>query len=406
MKNYFLKAFTIIGLIATAPLCLAVEEAVEHKLRLENTSLRIPLIQSESNSVVEVHTCRINNKGQKLSIKEITSNYMSNEKLLEDHIESCFKKEKAYSFSKSFKEKEKWKLSFEFGYSRTSYFNTDLHIDGAEVQGTIYDFNFEERTSGHFYNPATWDTLQKYVQWIDEPTNHFIITLEKGRHNVILSIFHPKWLIGNNDWNRVEGYVNGAYVDEYMDLDAPFEEDYSNFITQPGELSLVRFENTHLQMEFSIGYGFDFNIFSSKKLGELNFQPMIFAGIMTGKNLTVTRDPNNFWEFQDYETPFHIQGPMFALGAKVQWDLGPIELFYQFKYTNAQMTENDAWGGTVEYRHQYVTNTFGIGFDIPRFKDSSMNGERKRANRRTNKARKKRERAYRRAERKKERKTK
>jgi len=337
---------------------------LKKKINLTQSKIVIPLIDENNNNEIETSLCHINlpNKGTS-TIKKITSQYISNPELLEKHISHCYALAKKDPCDPFAKDKSRWTVNFKFGFSRTNYNNTDIKVDGPELQGTMYDFNFAERTSSRYYNPQNWEKLQNAFQWIDEPTNHFVLTIEKGKHNIIISMFHPKWTMGNNHYIRVAGKINGVEKDQYMDIDEPFEEDYSNFSTQPGELKLIIFENTHMQMEYSLGYGHDFTLFSTKKLGELKFQPAIYAGIMSGINKVVTRDHNNYWAFTGYSTKNQIQGPMVAAGAHIEWDFGLVDVFYQFKYTHAWMKE-PGFGGTIEYQHSYTTNTFGLGIDL------------------------------------------
>lgn len=349
------------------------------EIELESTNIQIPESYFQQKDI-NLERCKISFNGEFTGIKDITTHYVARTKLLEKHLRKCLNNED-FKINLPIEEKktfEDWTVQFEFGFSKTHYFNTDIHVNSPAIQGTIHDFNFSERTSAGFYNPANWEQWMDAFRWIDEPTNHFIISLKKKNHVFILSIFHPKWLIGENHNNYVEGTIDGIEVAEYMDLDVPFEEDYSNFQTPPGEIRLVRFENTHLQMEWSLGYGYDFTIFSTNKLGKLKFQPAVYAGFLTGANFVVTRKKDNYWEYDGYKAPMQVQGPMVAAGAKISWDFGLINLFYQFKFTHAWIKENEAWGGTVQYNHKYMTNTFGVGIDL-------FNGKRRKKKRELNK---------------------
>lgn len=312
-------------------------------------------------------TCRVGLNGSS-TLRNLSNQYVSNPSILRSHIQNCFN-----TSTREYIPIEVvpitvlgWSLNFKFSFARTSYMNTDINVDGAELNGTIHNFNFNERTSSDYYNPNNWNNFSDSLKWIDEPTNYFTLTLTKNKNNIIISMYHPKWTIGTNTSNRVEGYLHGEYVDEFMDLDEPLREDYSNFTTAPGQLHLVRFENTHLQLEFALGYGRDFTLFATKKGHELIVQPAIYVGILTGANLTATRDHDDYWSFNGYKAPFQVQGPMIGFGGLIKYDFGLFDLFYQARYTRANINEREAWGGSVDYIHRYTTNTFGIGIDLSR----------------------------------------
>jgi hypothetical protein len=358
------KVFLLIAL-AASPLWAQYSNPIVGSLSY--ATIKIPVDESFQMSG-PLSDCQIS-LNRKYGLKQIAGNYIRNTQMLNQHLRSCFSRQGLRNFDELIPLSVfGWSVNFKFSFARASYLNTDINVNGTELNGRIHNFNFAERTSQDFYDPGNWQTVQNAFQWIDEPTNYFVLSFKKEKNHIIISMFHPKWTIGTNTNNRVTGELNGVQVDEYMNLDEPFEEDYSNFETAPGELHLVVFENTHLQLEFSLGYGRDFTLFTSKKGHELNFQPAIYIGLLTGANLAVTRNHENYWEFNSYKAPFQVQGPMVGFGTQIQYDFGLFDVFYQARYTAAAINERGAWGGTLNYTHQYVTQTAGIGIDLYRTK--------------------------------------
>jgi hypothetical protein len=50
-------------------------------------------------------------------------------------------------------EGNRWKLRFHFGFSRTDYFKTDLHINSSFGNVVVRDMEMHERTSAKHYDP-------------------------------------------------------------------------------------------------------------------------------------------------------------------------------------------------------------------------------------------------------------
>lgn len=255
--------------------------------------------------------------------------------------------------------KNKWNFSFHFGFSRTHYRPTDLKLNSSRVNVTIKNYEFAERTSAGFYNPQNWETWMDAFRWIDEPTNHFVFTLEKNGHNIILSIFHPKFLQKQYQEKHIIGTIDGVDVDEVMDINEPFDG-YNN---TPGEMYLIRFQNTHLQMAWELGYGYEFKLFNDEKYGALSIRPSIQLGVMSGRNLTVYTRPGEYWEYEYFEDKHKIQGLLVSGSVRVNYRIKNFNLFVEGKYSRAQLTHGfmDNPEG-AQYTLEYAPLTFGIGY--------------------------------------------
>jgi len=254
-------------------------------------------------------------------------------------------------------ERNGWNFSFHFGFTRTHYRPTDMHLRSSRMDVLIHDFEFQERTSAGYYNPTNWESVQDAFRWIDEPTNSFILTAEKNGHSIILSIFHPKFLKKTHQNAHVIGTVDGVEIDDFIDIN----EDFDGYNNVPGEMYLVRFENTHLQMEYSLGYGYDLKIIDSEKYGTLSVRPEVFLGVMTGGNLTVYTKPGEYWEYDDYKQSLAVQGIMYSGGLRVNYEIKNFNFFVEGKAAVAHLNHG-FMDGRAKYNLQYQSLTFGVGY--------------------------------------------
>ena len=252
---------------------------------------------------------------------------------------------------------DRWKVSFHFGFTRTHYHNTRMKMRTENMDVTIRDFEFKERTSADFYNPKNWKQFMDAFRWIDEPSNTFVITVEKKGHNIILSYFHPKYLIKKDQEKRVTGTLNGETIDGVYELD----RDESG-IGQ--ELNILRWENTYMQLHFLVGYGYDLKIVHSEKYGTFSVTPQVYFGVMTGRNLTVVPDPESETGFSEIRQPMEYHGATVGLGAKVQYRWKWINLFVQGQIQTGGMRHSMGEDGRAKYNMTYESLTFGVGFTI------------------------------------------
>lgn len=258
--------------------------------------------------------------------------------------------------------KNPWVIRFHFGFSRTKYWNTDMKLKSDRIDVMIKDFEFEERTTASFYNPSTWQQPMDALRWIDEPTNQFIITAEKNKNVFFLTVFHPKYLKEKYQTKHVSGVVDGVPVNGVM----PIHTEFDGYNKVPGELELVRFENTHKQMTWQLGYGREFNLYKSpNKKTSVTWTPQVQAGIMTGQHFTVYEKKDIYWDYTDYtdKKPYH--GVVLSAGQKVEVKHGKVSVFVDQKlnYSKVKHGFADA-NGSAEYNMLFMPVTFGIGIDL------------------------------------------
>jgi hypothetical protein len=252
-----------------------------------------------------------------------------------------------------------WTFNARFGFNRTKYFDTDMHLKSSRLDVNIKDFSFQERTSAGFYNPANWEQPMDAGRWIDEPTNSFTLSAAKNKNVFSLTVFHPKFLKEPYEDKHVTGTVDGVYVDKVMPINEPFD----GYNDQPGQMHLTRFENTYRQMDLQAGYGRDITIADMHKFGKFVYTPSVYAGVSAGYHLDVYNKPGEYWEYNDHQDPLKIQGANVAVGNKIQYELGRANIFVENKFTFSHF-KHQFQDGTAEYNMKYNATTFGLGYQL------------------------------------------
>jgi hypothetical protein len=252
-----------------------------------------------------------------------------------------------------------WKIKFYFGFSRTSYRPTDMKLSSSRVNVIVKDFEFDERTSANFYNPFTWTKPMNALQWIDEPTNTFAFSLEKGKNAFYLTAFHPKFLKKRFQTAHVTGTIDGVAVDKQM----PINESFDGYNNQVGEMFLVRFENTHKQMDWQLGYGRRIQFFDTEKKGKLTYIPRVDVGITSGENYTVYTQEGQYWEYDGFRDKHRIQGINVSVGHRLEYEKNRLTLFVDQKVSGSRL-KHGFMDGEASYNMIYSPVTFGVGLNI------------------------------------------
>jgi hypothetical protein len=252
-----------------------------------------------------------------------------------------------------------WKIRFHFGFTRTSYANTDMYLKSSRVNVVIKDFEFDERTTAEAYDFRRWNRPLHYTQWIDEPTNTFAFSVENKNNVFYLTAFHPKFLKTKYQDKHVTGVVDGVAVDHVM----PINEEFDGYNNQPGQMHLTRFENTHRQMDWQIGYGHKLVIFDDAKAGKLSYIPRVDVGLTSGQNRTVYVKKDEYWEFDEKEDKHRVQGVNASVGHRIEYERGKVGLFVDQKVTVSKLNHGFL-DGTASYSMLYSPITFGLSFQI------------------------------------------
>ena len=253
-----------------------------------------------------------------------------------------------------------WKIRFNFGFARTSYLPTDMKLQSSRLNVVIKDFEFEERTSASYYNPKNWESFQDAFRWIDEPTNTWAFSAEKKNNVFYLNVSHPKFLkVGYQD-KHVRGTVDGVAVDQVM----PINEKFDGFNDQVGQMHLTRFENTHKQMDWQIGYGRKFVVFDGKKSGQLSYTPQAFVGLSSGQPVTIYQKEGQYWDYDEHVDRMHVLGTNASVWQMLEYKRGRVGVYASQKFTVAHIKQG-FMDGKAEFDVKYVNPiTFGVTFDL------------------------------------------
>ncbi len=251
-----------------------------------------------------------------------------------------------------------WKVRLYFGMNRTKYYNSDVQIRSPHLNVDIKDMEWKERTSAEFYNPKNWGAPNNPFQWIDEPTNTFVISATKGKNEFMVSAFHPKYLLNPGQEKHVTGTVDGVAIDGVQPLAEPFD----GYNRQPGELYMSDIRNTHMQMDFQVGYGREFEIFKTPKNSSLVYRPAVYAGVMMGK--TYSAYEHTQWNHTGYEDKVRVHGVTAAIGNKLEYRIRDrVSVHAEYKVTGAMLNQK-VYGGTAKYNMLYTPLNFGIGVKL------------------------------------------
>ena len=260
-----------------------------------------------------------------------------------------------------FTTKDKWKIRLYASHSFTTYFNSDVTFRSSRYNVEIKDYEWAERGSREFFLPKTWkEEGNNPLQVIDEPTNTFVVSLEKDGHEFFLSAFHPKFLQQEGQKKHIKGTIDGFEVDGVADVNKPFD----TYDQTPGESELVRNQNTHMQMTFEAGYGYRFKLLDSK-FGNISYVPSIGLGVMVGQNLSVMVKEGQWWEFDEGLDKYGVQGFGGSITNRLEFNSKKerFGLFYENKLGYYRQ-EHGFLDGTQKYNLGYMGNSVGMKFMI------------------------------------------
>jgi hypothetical protein len=264
------------------------------------------------------------------------------------------------------KPKPQWQISFRFGFTRTHYFPTTMRLKAENIDITIDDYSFIERTSASYYNPKNWDRVGDAFRWIDEPTNTMILELSNGKDIFSFRAFHPKFLNYHKQEYWVKGTLNGVQINEKISLDAAGEDFYEN----PNRPALVRLQNTHRQMEYTLGYGRELSILKNKN-SYFSITPTAHLGLMSGATKSSYRtDPLlDYWKTKDFVAKEQIQGLSYGLSSMIKWQYKGFSVFAEAKIQNSHLNQDFLSNqGYAKYSLPYLSGTAGFSVRLAKFK--------------------------------------
>lgn len=257
--------------------------------------------------------------------------------------------------------KDKWKIRFYAGHSFTQYLNTDITFKSSRYNVEIKNYEWAERSSREFFLPETWKKEgNNPFQMIDEPTNTFVLSIEKNGHEFFLSAFHPKFLQAENQVKHIIGNIDGVEVDEVAPVNRPFD----GYNQSPGESEVVRNQNTHKEMIYEVGYGHRFKLLDSK-FGKIDYVPSLGLGLAVGQNYSVLVAKDQWWDFEDGLDDHRIQGVGGSITNRLEFSTpqGRFGVFYENKLGFYKM-EHGFMDGSQKYNLGLMGNSIGMKFMI------------------------------------------
>ncbi len=255
---------------------------------------------------------------------------------------------------------DEWNIKFFFGYTRTEYFNSPtVKLRSTRVNVDIKDFDWTERHSFEYFNKEKLKGKGNTFRFIDEPTNSFFINFEKGKNVYTFSLLHYKYVMTKDQDKHVTGTIDGVAVDGVMPLNPEFDG-YNN---KPGEMHLLRLENTYQQVNPQIGYGRKIDIVSSPKYGKLSYTPSVQVGFIGGGSYSAFTKEGEYWVSDNKAQKFEIKGATFTAGHRIEYEKGRLSAFMDQKFTTSKIKQ-DFLDGTATYRLNYMPVTLGVGIKI------------------------------------------
>jgi len=264
---------------------------------------------------------------------------------------------------------DNWKVRFYLSHSFTTYYNTDIKFSSSRYNVEIKDYQWIERGSREFFQYTKWtEQGNNLLQIIDEPSNTFVLSIERNSHEFFLSVFHPKFLQNPEQIVYMKGTIDGIEVDGTYNINRPFDG-YNQF---PGEMELVRNENTHREMLFEIGYGYRFKLIDDK-IGKITYVPSIGVGLSYGQNLVVVIKENEWWEFDNYKQKSEVQGFGGSITNRIEFNTEKerFGIFYENKLSYYKQNYR-FMDGNQKYDLKLIGNSVGVKFMIYNSKRTSI----------------------------------
>lgn len=264
-----------------------------------------------------------------------------------------------------------WKIRLHFGFTRTNIRPTDVKIQSSLVNTTIKGFEFDERTSDSYYNPKNWQAPQDALRWIDEPSNTITVSIENKKNAFYITAFHPKFLKTYYEIKEKggDGLEKVSYIPTSNYLS---NGDALSYNSIPDGQAGIEIKNTHLLMNYQIGYGRKFTIFDSKKVGKLTYTPRVDAGVTIGGARSIYIVKSEGW--REHTDKLGVQGFNQSVGHRLEYQKGKVGVFVDQKYTTSKV-EHSFLDGKANYNLDYSTIAIGVSVDLytPKKKEQFKN---------------------------------
>ena len=266
-------------------------------------------------------------------------------------------------------EKTKWQIRLYASHSFTRYGKSDFKMRSSRVNIDVKDLPIDGRDGHNWFNLEKLTTNGHNVfQIFDEPSNTFAIGFTKSSknskisHEFILSAFHPKEIFHKDTPVRVDGTVDGVAVNDVVVLNEPFD----GYNQTPGELELVRNQNTKHNMIWTIGYRPRFKLLDGKA-GSLIYSPGIEVGINTGQAYSAITKKDKWWQTDAYgeSGALNYHGFGGTITNKIEYAIpgGRFGVHVENKI-GAFKKKIPFLDGTQEYVMKFMGNSIGMTFKL------------------------------------------
>ena len=277
-------------------------------------------------------------------------------------------------------EDRKWRFKFYFGNTKTFYNKTTATIKTSRLNLKVQDLEPYERRSDSYYRNFFHESAQEMLQIFDEPTNTFTFFMAKNKNQIVLKIFHPKWVFteGNQDaighhYNEnvlVNGTKDGTKIDEHMHLNAAF--DPTTHLLLPGYLGISNWEDSHKLLQVEAGYGREFTLLKSQGKPILKYTPQVLAGVYLGvKNSSIVGKYGYIWDIEEYgdgsnsNAGIKIMGYSASLAQRLDFNnrKDSAGIFVEHKISYGKM-DYGFLDGNVKHELNYSSLTVGVSLKI------------------------------------------
>ena len=267
------------------------------------------------------------------------------------------------------KNNDEWKLRFYLSHSFTTYYNTDIKFSSSRYNVKIKDYQWTERGSREFFQYKKWtEQGNNPLQMIDEPSNTFVLSIERNSHEFFLSVFHPKFLQNPEQVVYMKGTIDGVEVDGIYNINRPFD----GYNQSPEEMELVRNENTNAEILLEIGYGYRFKLIDDK-IGKISYVPSMGVGLSCGQNLVVVIKENEWWDYDNYKQKSEVQGFGGSITNRIEFNTEKerFGIFYENKLSYYKQNHG-FMDGNQKYHLKLIGNSVGVKFMINNSKKTSI----------------------------------
>lgn len=254
-----------------------------------------------------------------------------------------------------------WIFNLSFGYTRTKYFDTDVHFQTDKMDVNVKKFGMQERHSFNYFRKENLKGKGNTFRFFDEPTNSAFLSAKKGKNVITVSMLHHKYLKETNQVRHVTGTIKGNEVDKDMMINS--RDDWQNDDRAADNMYLYRFENTWQQTTVQVGYGRELNLIKKKNF-RLNYTPSMNIGVMSGKTYSSYQKDGAYWDGDAKQDNWRIHGITVSQGNRFDAKYKKIGVFLDQKLVITKVKNQIMDNGTATYNLMFIPVTFGMTIDL------------------------------------------